>query len=53
MAVHPLLLLDTFIGRVAIRTENNTAIAVCSYLLVNLLWIPADDEPNSSVKPTD
>jgi len=28
MAVHPLLFLDIFVDRVAIRTENNTAIAV-------------------------
>ncbi len=37
MAVHPLLLLDIFIDRVAIRTENNTAIAVFRDFLVSLL----------------
>ena len=34
MAVHPLLFLDIFVDRVAIRTENNTAIAVgCDFFV--------------------
>ncbi len=53
MAVHPLLLLDILIDRVAICTEDNTAIAVCCNLFVSLLQILADNESNSSVRPTD
>jgi len=37
MAVYPLLLLDIFIDRIAIRTENNTAIAVGCDFFVGLL----------------
>ena len=37
MAVHPLLLLDIFIDRIAICIENNTAIAVRCDFFVGLL----------------
>ena len=37
MAVYPLLLLDIFIDRIAIRTENNTVIAVGCDFFVGLL----------------
>jgi len=53
MAVHPLLLLNIFVDRVAIRTENHAPIAVGGDFFVSLLQVLADEESNLSVRSTD
>ena len=53
MAVHPLLLLNPVVDRVAICTEDNASITVLSDVFVGVLEILADEKPNSSVIPTD
>ena len=53
MAVHPLLLLNIFVDRVAIRTENHAPIAIRCDFLISVLQVLADEEPNLSVRATD
>ena len=53
MAVHPLLLLDVLVDRIAIRAENGTTVAVLRIVFVSVFQILADEKSNSSVAPTD
>ena len=53
MAVHPLLLLDVLVDRIAIRAENDTTVAVLRDVFISVFQILADEKSNSSVAPTD
>ena len=53
MAVHPLLVFDVVVDRVAVSAENDASVLVLGNVLVGVLWILTDEKPNSSVIPTD
>src|SRR5699024_1048118 len=53
MAVHPLLILDVVVDRVAIGAEDDASVAVLGNIFVSILQIFTNEKPNSSVIPTD
>ena len=53
MAVHPLLVFDVVVDRVAISAENNASVPVLGNVFVGVSQILTDEKPNSSVIPTD
>ena len=53
MAVHPLLVLDVVVDRVIVGAENDTSVAVLGDVFVSVLEVFTDEEPHSSVIPTD
>jgi hypothetical protein len=53
MAVHPLLVLDVVVDRVAVSAENDASVAVLGDILISVLQIVTNEKPNSSVIPTD
>lgn len=53
VAVNPVKSLDSIINVVLIRTQNHASVAVLGELFINVLKIFSNEEPNSSVAPTD
>lgn len=43
MAVHPLLVLDVVVDRVAVGAENDTSVAVLGDVLIGILQIMTDE----------
>jgi len=53
MAINLVVLVDSVVDAVLIRTEDHGLIAVLGDVLVNIFEIVAHEEPNSSVGATD
>ena len=53
LAVHPLLVLDVVVNRVAVGAEDHASVAVLRDILVSILQILTDEKPHSSVGMTD
>lgn len=53
MAVHPLLVLDVVVDRVAVGAENDASVAVFGDILIGILQVLTDEKSNSSVGMMD
>ena len=53
MAVHPLLVLDVIVDRVAVGAEDDASVAVFVDVLVDVFQIVTNQKLNSSVGTTD
>jgi hypothetical protein len=53
MAINLVVLVNSVVDATLIRTEDHGLIAVLGDVFVNVFEIIADEEPNSSVAPTD
>lgn len=53
MVVHPLRVLGPIVGRLSDGTEDDTPVAVLGDVFVSIFEIRTDEEPNSSIIPTD